>query len=1046
MDDDPDDLAAYHEQLLARDERERQHLDAVERNLRRCTCPLSHQIAGVCPKLEFLARFRELGDVVAGLLATRIEAIPECTAGDARPFECTCRPMHYCVLATCPKRKPELLVPNNGNKGSRCRTDNYGGTGDLIGHVGAVLSAATISAHRLAQHGVTAAELVVSILSRDRDSEAKEAADMLTNRTLVDWNPRKEAISPAPSTLLPVNLPVTFKTKGKAPRKGVYLITKATPEAYEIESLSDGSKHTIANKDVSPNARFAGVKLLVDLPHGCTATNEGAKRAKKAETETETWTALVSHEWAYAVVSGARRGLNPGDEYAIPPFKIDDDAAAPAVCGVVFKVLEPGMYLLVFAWVIAIKNVHVHVERKVYGKGKQLGEKGHAPYRIEIPDDNGEIRTFSFHGVPIGTRREDDEEVVDDLLDLTALNGARRVTETAAPTVAASSTLLYTASTRITVDILLAMLTCVEPDEDLRVGRINRLFYLASSARVLRRKKEAKETPTSTKDALRLGAILVGIELCAETRALINRRIDDTSRLGAPDAASAQIATIEARLRRARRRRAVAWDTPTEVLAVVTELEKQSFLANARHEAIRAAIASAEAKTRALLTQYGGIRFGSDFDAAMAEAYEAAEEERPAEAAEEERPAESFERTADEPPVLDVPDAVVSTLDEAIASGFVESGEVSAMTPIAVAIVSAYVPLLALRRSFFDKDRVARPDPRGTRHAVKVSGAANYTDYKGTVFVPMIDEKGNEWLEAGQGGDRYAIVGSQIVRISGGTCTTLAKKDKSKWPGSIELEDLELRTPTQGSLLPCDLSRSLASTRRENKKKDESKNKPMEPEERARKHSTERGRTLREGLALRALARNALDPREPLLEAENAAGLEAENAAGLEVGLNDARVDRARAATSVCFQNMSLAKARHGGQAPAALECDMRLYEARARIAELLLSVIDQAKLVELLRSASEPTWADTLRMIDAVFEAPAFGGSKGAVRAAAQIVCAVRGLAEDESGHAAHVRALEQSDAGRRISAVLLPALPFGRALVAALGAACPSFGRRYV
>ena len=215
--DDPDvDFDAFLDQTEARDEIESRRIAAIERKLRTCTCPLSHQIAGVCPKLEFLARFRdpELGDVLAVLRATPIEAIPECTktkSGAPGPnFDCACKPLHYAVLATCPKRKPERLVPNNGNKGSRCRTDDYGKTGALLGHVENLLSGATISAHRLAQQ-MTAAELVVAILSRERESEAKEAASMLTDRTMVDWDPSKEARSQPASPLLPVNLPVKFK-------------------------------------------------------------------------------------------------------------------------------------------------------------------------------------------------------------------------------------------------------------------------------------------------------------------------------------------------------------------------------------------------------------------------------------------------------------------------------------------------------------------------------------------------------------------------------------------------------------------------------------------------------------------------------------------------------------------------------------------------------------------------------------------------------------------------------------------------------------------
>ena len=158
MDDPGVDFDAFLDQIESSDESEKRRFVAVARKLRTCTCPLSHQIAGVCPKLEFLARFRENVEEGRAVLATPIEKVPECTAR-GQYFECTCTPLHYSVLATCPKRKPELLTGNR-NRGSRCRTDNYASTGALLGNVGNVLSTATISAYRLAQSQVTVAELV----------------------------------------------------------------------------------------------------------------------------------------------------------------------------------------------------------------------------------------------------------------------------------------------------------------------------------------------------------------------------------------------------------------------------------------------------------------------------------------------------------------------------------------------------------------------------------------------------------------------------------------------------------------------------------------------------------------------------------------------------------------------------------------------------------------------------------------------------------------------------------------------------------------------
>jgi hypothetical protein len=1005
-----------------------------EELVRRCTCPLSHQIAGVCPKLAFLATLRHLGprEVLARVREAR--DIPACT--DTGPaFECTCRPLHFVALATCPKRK---LVPD-GNRGSRCRITNYGATGPLIGIVGDVLSPATFTVARsLAHPEVTVAEFVALVLSRERDREATEAAAMLTNRALVDWNPSKEAPAPPPPAPLPVGLPVRIATR-KGQSKGVHLVTAVNEEWYEVTRLADGRKFKAPHKDVSPDA-FPGVELLVSLPHGCTATNQVA-RGRQPDA---VWTAHVTHEWAEADVRSAT-ALAPGAGYRLPPLKVGTFDAAPSVCGVVVGALETeGWYRVWFAWVIAARNVHVASEVTHI-----RAEQG----PIESETSTGAVRLQS---VPYAVMADGQQHP---LLGIDELRRARPVTAVTSVTDVAASTLLCTASTRITADIALAIVTCQEPDEALRVGRIQRLCWLASSASVVRRRPPTP-TAAAARDARRVDAIRVGLEMCRQTRALIATTSIAIS--GGTASAIEEIARIQADLRLARRLRSEAWDAPERVFRVVEALESQSAFVGTQYPSLRAVVAAAEEETRALQHD---ARFGGLGDAAEdAEAAEAAgplqdqldlhamyratfhdgaagpaepvgaeapgEAEKPGEAAEAAGPAEAVEAAgpaeteAEEGPHDLVGEAIEHILGETVP----ESGEVLAIAPVAAQIAVAYVPLIALRSSIFDTHR---PVPRDReRHAKRVLGTVTVggetVDFQGgTVFAPVKDESGHEWFEATMPGyDRVAIVGRLIVGVSGGKCTKLAEKQAGRWPDGIEVTEAAHGVPTAAEPLPreCGLARSLGATLRASKasKRAEPRGKP----ERDKMEAHAQFRTIMDTVALEG--RHLLVTEIPELPAEDS---------------TTSRVKRARAATAKCRASMAIALARtHTASVRAALECDMRLYEARASIAERLLAAVEST------RAAQTATWADVADAVDATVDAvPAFGATGSD---AARIFCAARGLAEDAGAHAEHVRALEATDAGRRVSAALLPALPFGRALVAALGASCarPSFGRRYV
>ena len=112
---------------------------------RRCTCPPEHYVAGVCPKLTFLAQWRnDTIDEVAKRVSEYNGKLPVCTGGDDVDVRmlydsekekavmilengnpCTCA-LHYRARAVCPRRNAFLVDPRrDGRYGGKCRTDNY---------------------------------------------------------------------------------------------------------------------------------------------------------------------------------------------------------------------------------------------------------------------------------------------------------------------------------------------------------------------------------------------------------------------------------------------------------------------------------------------------------------------------------------------------------------------------------------------------------------------------------------------------------------------------------------------------------------------------------------------------------------------------------------------------------------------------------------------------------------------------------------------------------------------------------------------------------
>jgi hypothetical protein len=279
-------------------------------------------------------------------------------------------------------------------------------------------------------------------------------------------------------------------------------------------------------------------------------------------------------------------------------------------------------------------------------------------------------------------------------------------------------------------------------------------------------------------------------------------------------------------------------------------------------------------------------------------------------------------------------------------------------------------------------------------------------------FLPVFDDEGNEWLQAASVGrfDRIALVGADhFFGLSGEHCTDLGRVRHTRQ------QIIRTGEPARAaSIARCGAANQQFIAMRNRRKPNE----PRAQDDRKAHRYAEVARIQND---IRALT-----------------GAEARGQT-----LLDLRVERARAATAKCVENIGRVRTSLGKDKDAALSSDMSLYKRRAAIAESLLAAIERHQ---------EEGWAAILQSILSV--PAAFGGRAepelAAVAEATAVFAAVRGLHDPAvaSEHAALMGALGQTRARRIVRKAVLQTLPFGRALVAAVGAACsrPSFGRSYV
>jgi hypothetical protein len=170
---------------------------------RRCSCPAAHYVAGVCPKLTFLAQWRDktIEEVAALVKKHDSNELPKCTGDDSteslrdvyardassaqtlleKGTLCWCA-LHYRARAVCPRRNDFVVVVDRDRRdGSQCRTDHYG-TGT---HPYGITSSAASLAWTVLMNASDGAE---RLFTSECPLVAREARDRMLADARVTWS------------------------------------------------------------------------------------------------------------------------------------------------------------------------------------------------------------------------------------------------------------------------------------------------------------------------------------------------------------------------------------------------------------------------------------------------------------------------------------------------------------------------------------------------------------------------------------------------------------------------------------------------------------------------------------------------------------------------------------------------------------------------------------------------------------------------------------------------------------------------------------------
>ena len=502
-------------------------LKTLKESFRTCTCPRSHYIAGVCPKLAFLAQWRSLSvSELDGALLRRIRGeatlqVPACrtdAAGAAESDEsdesdeslpirvrkCTCEPFHYRTLAVCPARG-SLSSGRKTPGASRCRTDDYTMRANGVPY-GITMQAAEL-AIELATDEKDVNAVLARLLCAPRAAHALETyATLMTEDRTMRIKRLGHGSSQNASPAIPIGMPVTWPKRGNTPAskpKAYYYVSTAEGDDVGVRELLDvgkpGPPFPMERKHLRVDARAAGAKrndpdILAHYAPGAPVPGE----SRDSE--------VVAHYWAQAALAS---------EWVEPrsfSFNYDKSIVSndlPYMCGVLTDGTQKN-FRAVRLLIVNPDAARLHMKQGQAGRPtfvvRTLAQLGEAFERTGVgavfkEGDGGRAVVFDTEGNPLGMF------ISQSKFKCAYTPFARWIPDLpgGADAVASDATfqprLFHTARDEITVDVALALLSTPDADEVLRSGRVGRMLHLAHS-RVYSPTLRVNE-PTTTRAAPR---------------------------------------------------------------------------------------------------------------------------------------------------------------------------------------------------------------------------------------------------------------------------------------------------------------------------------------------------------------------------------------------------------------------------------------------------------------------------------------------------------------------------------------------------------------
>ncbi len=426
----------------------------------RCSCPAAHYVAGVCPKLAFLAQWRDktIEQVAALVEKYNSHYLPRCTGDDlegslfalheqdadaakARHEKgrlCKCA-LHYRARAVCPRRNDFMVVEHRDRRdGSQCRTDNYS-TGTYP--YGVTKLAASLAWTVFANNTDRAERL----FTRERPLIVREARDRMLADAKVTWSRTANVRADEAAEPLRVGSPVVVKN------------------VYELVNVT-------RNGNVTTERKLYRIKEYVSKDDNYLLHDPAGEDVLVSAGEVlhDPWNPTIGSVVAFEVPKppGAKRPQNE------------------RVTGVVLDYEWPDATTCV-PRVMATTKTDTYAQLRSYTCTFREVRVGNNAY--EVCDDGvktkGGLHVQKWAELPPGIRWKVVTVIPTRATGAPAMLGAGEYpTESVVVDAQGSRRLYHTASEEIGADVALAISLSREQDLELRNGRMDRLRWLAECA------------------------------------------------------------------------------------------------------------------------------------------------------------------------------------------------------------------------------------------------------------------------------------------------------------------------------------------------------------------------------------------------------------------------------------------------------------------------------------------------------------------------------------------------------------------------------------